>query len=377
MIATTRRLLLASMMCLASPWMSLAEEEVFRFFFRYGFGDGQVGDPDSQPTEDDVKGLMCATNDFFTDALKNSTNNDSVEFYATEITYGFEKYIYEGSEPEAPRNVPVEVKFTAKIVTTDGSTPPTLEDFWEDTKYYEYFSYIRNYIWKIEGSNFFKDTRGLWYEPFIQDPEEGQIKDNDKCPSPGDTNRVDTGFELQPDDTPMPTPTPAPVGRADTGFQLQSMGPTTAEDEMVYFTIQIDFFAGREKEPTDAEVEAMMCEADRFFQETLKSKISSDVDVHSTNIYWEWDDRAALPSMVEFYADARDGSGNHVPAEQVFNAMESIDVKQFVQNYIWNANPYKENVFYQTEDIFFAGRYSGSANPPVPHEGKLARAQCG
>lgn len=145
---------------------------------------------------------------------------------------------------------------------------------------------------------------------------------------------------------------------------------------MVYFTVQIDFFAGREKEPTDAEVEAMMCHVDAFFQKTLKEKINPDVEVYSSNIHWEWDDRAGLPSMVEFFAHATYADGSFVPPEKVFDSMESVDVKQFVQDYIWMAEPYKENEFYQTEDIFFAGRYSGSSTPPEPRPGKLARANC-
>lgn len=185
MMSATRRTLIVCL-CLAPP-VSIAAEDIFRLFFRYGFGDGQIGDPSSPPSEADVKGLMCATNQFFTHALQNSTKSDQVEFFATDITWGFEDWIYNGTEPEAPRNVPVIVNFTAKVLASDGSPLPTNQDLWEDTKYFEYFSYIQHYIWEIEGENFFKSTRGLWYEPFIQEPEQGQIADNDMCPSPGGT----------------------------------------------------------------------------------------------------------------------------------------------------------------------------------------------
>ena len=168
-------------------------------------------------------------------------------------------------------------------------------------------------------------------------------------------------------------PTPPPIGR---GVGPITLAPTGKEDEMVYFTIQIDFFAGKEKEPSDDEVKAMMCQADTFFKKTLKEKISQDVDVYSANIHWDWDDRAGLPSVVEFFANATYADGSHVPAELVFDAMEKVDVKQFVQDYIWMSAPYQENVFYQTEDIFFAGRYSGTPNPPEPHAGKIDRVNC-
>jgi len=145
---------------------------------------------------------------------------------------------------------------------------------------------------------------------------------------------------------------------------------------MVYFTIQIDFFAGQEKEPTDEEVKAMMCKTNEFFRKTLRDSIDPSIQVEATNINWEWDDKAALPSVVEFFADAEYADGRHVPAEEVFNVMEKVDVKQFVQDYVWMSEVYKENVYYQTEDIFFAGSYTGSPNPPEPHPGKIQSFGC-
>ena len=71
---------------------------VCRLSLRYGFGDGQIGDPDGEPTEEDVKALMCKTNEFFTESIQNYTEKPEVEFYATEISYGFEDWIYNGTE---------------------------------------------------------------------------------------------------------------------------------------------------------------------------------------------------------------------------------------------------------------------------------------
>jgi hypothetical protein len=176
------------------------------------------------------------------------------------------------------------------------------------------------------------------------------------------------------------TPTVAPTApKRGTTLDLTSttLAPTSASDEMVYFTIQIDFFAGKEKEPTQAEIEAMMCKTNEFFMKTLKNWTKNEmIDVEATNINWEWDPKAALPSIVEFFADATNPDGSHIAAIDVFQAMEQVDVKAFVQDYIWQSEPLKENEFYQTEDIFFAGSYSGSSNPPAPHVGKLAKANC-
>jgi hypothetical protein len=164
-----------------------AESEVFRLFFRYGFGKGTVEDPASQPSEEDIKGLLCATNDFFTDSMQNHTKSSSVEIHAVEIDWGFEDFMYIGGEPEAQapgKNVPVIVNWTARVTTTDGSTSPSNDDLWEATKYFDYFSYIQDYLWKIGGDNFFTSTRGLWYEPLILPPVTGKMADNSNCPAP-------------------------------------------------------------------------------------------------------------------------------------------------------------------------------------------------
>ncbi|CAB9526302.1 expressed unknown protein [Seminavis robusta] len=371
---------------------TVASEDVFRLFFRYGFGDGQIGDPNSEPTEEDIKGLMCVTNKFLTDSLTNYTKNQGMEIFATEIDWGFEDWIYNGTEPEAPRNVPVIVNFTATVDTPEGMTPPTNQELWDATKYFDYFGYIMDYIWNIEGENFFKNTRGLWYEPEIIPPLSGQIPQNTDCPAPETAapsrdqkfNLTTLSPTVLPSIAPSLAPslislspsvgatTAPPVSRGG-GLNLQTMSPTRPEDEMVYFTIQIDFFAGKEKQPTKPEIEKMMCKANQFFEKTLKEKVNPDVTVYATNIDWEWDPKAALPSVIEFFADARNSDGSHVPAVDVFSAMEQVDVKGFVESFVWESEPYKENIFYQTEDIFFAGSYTGSPNPPAPHPGKLQK----
>jgi len=180
-------LTIVALLCLAvtaSAQTTSDTDEIFRMFFRYGFDNGKIGDPDGQPTEADVKGLMCATNEFLTNSLQNYTKSDVVNVNAVQINWSYEDFIYNGSEPEAPRNVPVIVNFTAQITTADYSTPPTNQMLWEATKYFDYISYIQDYIWKIPNQNFFTEARGLWYEPFIQGPVTGQLADNDQCPAP-------------------------------------------------------------------------------------------------------------------------------------------------------------------------------------------------
>jgi hypothetical protein len=167
-------------------------------------------------------------------------------------------------------------------------------------------------------------------------------------------------------------PSMAPSSKAPTGRNtVLTMQPTAKEDEMVYFSIQIDFFAGKERKPEDDEVESMVCQVNKFFENTLRDKINPSLNVFASNINWEFDDSAALPSIVEFFANVTNADGTHVDAEQVFSAMEGVDAKKMVQDYIWQSEPKEQNIFWQTEDIYFAGAYTGSANPPDPHPGKI------
>lgn len=176
----TVQLFAACLIALTTP--SASQSEVFRLFYRFGFGQGRIGDPDREPSQSDVEALICATNEFLSDSMRNYTKNQAVQIYANEIDWGFDDWIYNGSEPEAPRNVPVIVNFTAVVTTNDGSGVPSHSDMWEATKYFDYFSYVMNYVWNIPDQNFFTDARGMWYEPSIEPPVAGKLQESSRCP---------------------------------------------------------------------------------------------------------------------------------------------------------------------------------------------------
>lgn len=180
MTKATRHLFLSLLVNLLAAVDS--QSDVFRLFYRYGFGEGRIGDPRDTPSQADVEAMICATNRFMTDELQNYTKNNAVQVFATEVSWDFQDWIYNGTEPEAPKNVPVIVNFTATVVTMDDSDTPSHEKLWEATKYFDYFSYIMNYLWEIPGQNFFHEAQGLWYEPIIQEPVQGQIRESSKCP---------------------------------------------------------------------------------------------------------------------------------------------------------------------------------------------------
>eukprot|EP00797_Seminavis_robusta_P010861 Sro1806_g298910.2 (723) ;mRNA; r:17242-19818 len=242
-------------------------EDVFRLFYRFGFKDGRIGDPGGAPSQNDVEGLMCATNEFLSDSIQNYTKNGNIQIFTTEIDWGFEDWIYNGSEPEAPRNVPVIVNFTTVVTTSDGSPAPTNDDLWQATKHFDYFSYIMNYLWTIPGQNFFSSARGLWYEPFIQPAVTGQIPQSSQCPGtpiPADSSSRNTPVPTvetttgtpsaasstaapsagqtpyptpeEPKQTPAPTTTQQPSSKGSRATAAPSAVQTTATPSAVQTT---------------------------------------------------------------------------------------------------------------------------------------------
>lgn len=184
MMTNIQNLLVAALLSLAIPTAAQVDE-VFRLFFRYGFDQGLVHDQYMEPTKGDIEGLLCATNDFLTTQLRDYKEDYSLYVYSHEIDWGFDHWIYNGSEPEAPKNVPVMVNFTISVTSDSGGITPTNSELWEATKWFDYMSYIQDYLWTIDGNNYFRDTRGLWYEPFIVSPVTNTMMDeNDQCPAP-------------------------------------------------------------------------------------------------------------------------------------------------------------------------------------------------
>lgn len=156
------------------------------------------------------------------------------------------------------------------------------------------------------------------------------------------------------------------------------MAPTRKEDELVYFNVQMGFFDGMGREPEADEVEAMICQTNNFFKETIVEATNDpNVVSYATNIDWEYDPDDRLPMTVYFTSHTSDGQGNVIPSADMYNyILKHADAKSLVKDFIWNSEPYPINIFYQTEDILLGGSYSGAriGRPLVP--GKLARATC-
>ena len=174
---------------------------------------------------------------------------------------------------------------------------------------------------------------------------------------------------------------PVPSGNNDD----RTVAPTTPEDEMVYFRIQIDFFDGMGMNPSMDDVIGMICQVNRFFKDSFRaSRQDPGIESYATNIDWDYEPDEQLPFSIYFTSHTKDGQGKTVPAKEVYDyILGGADAKLLVTDYIWNSEPYPTNQFYQTEDIGLSGIYSGASNtnkkirpihPIVP--GKLARATC-
>jgi hypothetical protein len=156
------------------------------------------------------------------------------------------------------------------------------------------------------------------------------------------------------------------------------LAPTSEDEELVYFNIKIDFFAGMGGEPKANEIEAMICQTNKFFQAAMRNMTKDpDLQSYATNIDWLYDASQPLSVVIYFTSHTTFGDGSVVPAEDVYNyILKQADAKLLVTDYIWQSEPYPDNVFYQTEDILLGASYSGAKTGRDIAPGRLEKATC-
>lgn len=165
---------------------------------------------------------------------------------------------------------------------------------------------------------------------------------------------------------------------SDSQDEERTLVPTTAEEEMVYFSIKIAFFPGEGERPQKDEINAMLCETNKFFQEALINATNDDdLQSFATNIDWLYDTENDLPFVLYFTSDTHYGNETPVPAKTVYEViLNEADAKLLVTDFIWQSEPYPDNVFYNTQDIMLDGSYSGAKSGRSIVPGQMEKAMC-
>lgn len=138
------------------------------------------------------------------------------------------------------------------------------------------------------------------------------------------------------------------------------------------FSIQVGF-ESRTGAPTQQEIEGLLCQTDLYFEKRLREDLKDDsINSHSTNVDWEYNIGEKYPAIVNFTSFSTYGDGSLVPAKLVYDVMKVIDIDDYVRTYVWNSQPYSQNIYYDTKDILFGGMI----NAHLLGEGKLAKVTC-
>jgi hypothetical protein len=169
---------------------------------------------------------------------------------------------------------------------------------------------------------------------------------------------------------------------ASTSTSMATTVPTFHQDveDMVYFTLSFGFEEGEDREPTQEEIEELVCITNRYIQglveETLREKHQDErlVQAFAVNIDWEYRPGDRLAIDLFFAGDvtyAVTDAQRRVDKEIVFDAFD-LQVEQitdYIVDWVWQVT--SNSIFYNTVRVNYNVRRTFGIRP-----GKLNQASC-
>jgi hypothetical protein len=296
--------------------VTVRSTDLAAFTFKFDFEDGH----DREPTKDEVEAMICETNKFMQKTLRDDLGDPSIISYATNINWSY----------NPADQYPSVVEFTSLSLFGDGSHVRGLEVF-ESMKDADIQFFTEHYVLNsvpYEKNQYFYATEVLFSGAMGQEITSPKIPDGVKC------KKYD-------------------------------------QSQLAAFSLEVGF-ASRSGVPSQQEIVGLMCQTGKFFQKKVREELKDDTIVsHPTNIDWSYIPGSPMPAVVNFTAFTTYGDGTMVPAKIVYDIMKVVDVPNFVREYVWNSEPYEENIYYDSKDVLF----TGMVNAPL-HEGKLSKATC-
>jgi len=137
----------------------------------------------------------------------------------------------------------------------------------------------------------------------------------------------------------------------------QATCPVTVHSgKQASFVIKFELDTGALREPTKDEIEAVICETNKFFQKYLREKLEDPSIVsYATNVDWSYDVDEEYQASISFQSTTMNGDGSYVKGSKVLEIMETADIEFYTEFYVLNAQPYESNVFFQTKNLNFVG----------------------
>ena len=130
------------------------------------------------------------------------------------------------------------------------------------------------------------------------------------------------------------------------------------------FEVKVQFEDDTKREPTRDEIEAMICETNKFFEKTLRKELNdSSILSYATNIDWTYDAAEEFQVGLTFTSTSLLGDGSQVPGAKVLETMEAADIQVYTEFYLLNAVPYERNLFFFSENLYFGGSVGQEVKP--------------
>lgn len=137
---------------------------------------------------------------------------------------------------------------------------------------------------------------------------------------------------------------------------------------MVLVTLTYSFFDGEERNPTDEEVKALICQTQGYFSEELENVLNDpQLSVEATDISWVYNEDGMNNFKVTFAADVTHGSGAPASENEVFQALKVADqdLHSYIVDYVSQIDPPEgaaESVFFSVNEVNF----ESFQNVPIP-----------
>jgi len=157
---------------------------------------------------------------------------------------------------------------------------------------------------------------------------------------------------------------------------LAAVSLSKTSESLAAFKIVFGITNGNYKEPTAAEVEALICQTNKYFESRIQGS-TGDFLLSAHAIYIDWAYSPDCPSTVTvtFAFVGTLSDGQPVPVHDIFQALKLGDdeMKEYLEQVVWQALPVGSNLFYNVNTLSFEDMI-GDNQIPIP--GKISEAAC-
>jgi len=316
-------------------------------------------DRKEEPTQEELGAMMCEVDNFYTQHLQATLDTPSLNFNAQNIRWKYteDKRVFVAFEP---------IAFLA-----DGSIV-SHEDLTLAMQDVDLDDLISKYVWNSYpiGDNTFYYANGVSFEAEVW----SRVKILDEFDSLSSNPVISTAL--------------CPFSRSTE----DSNSDISLSSDVPRISLAFQFFPGKAKrEPSTAEVQAMLCRVDQFFSQVFRdafremtlsvSEGTSDVEFDAVNIKWLSDvSDEQLTFQVEFdvllYGTGQTATLiSNQDASNLLQFLRKSDFKQLIYS-VHASEPQGDNIFFETMGIMPSGSVRSLLSDPTFEANEASTSSC-